>query len=513
MAHSLEVRVPFVDTELLRATAPLFARDPAPTKRDMARAPRTPLPAPVLNRSKTGFTVPIREWLLEQDREGNRGEVRTRPDAERGPRGWTKLVHARFHPGLSTKSIRVSRNLSQPFPRPIERGTVFANGDRNGDGSRLRSPTSYQPGVASPPHPRRILVFRIGQLGDTIISLPAMQAIRSQYPDAYLTLLCDRHPGKSYVLASDLLGGDALFDDFLSYPVREDLTVSRWWSIAPLFAAIRRGKYDAVAYLAPSERSPKQIERDHKFFQFAGVKYFMGMTNFVRLPEKIPGNPLPHLPSEANLLLNRIRADGIPVPQSEQVAADLRLGLSEKAEVAGWLGQLPSDDGRPWIGVAPGSKMPAKRWPEGRFRDTVARLVEEFGVWPVVFGGKEDAAIGQRLLAAWGGGYNAAGELSLRGAAAALRHCALLLTNDTGTMHLGAAVGVPCVAVFSSRAAPGLWDPLGRGHKVFRSQIECEGCGLIECERQNECLQRITVAQVLAACTTILGERVRVHAR
>jgi ADP-heptose:LPS heptosyltransferase len=280
--------------------------------------------------------------------------------------------------------------------------------------------------------------------------------------------------------------------------------------MAPVLAAIRRRKCDSLAYLAPSGRSPAQIRRDRRYFQLAGIRRFIGMTGFAALPEKVSGKPLPQVPSEADLLLDRLRADGIPVPSPGQSVADLRLGLSEGIEVAAWLGQLSSDKNRTWVGVAPGSKMPAKRWPEERFRDVVAQLVEEFDAWPVVFGGNEDAAMGDRLLSAWRCGYNAAGKLSLRGAAAALRHCVMLLSNDTGTMHLGAAMDVPCVAVFSSRAAPGLWDPLGRGHRVFRSQIECEGCGLVECsERKNECLRRITVGQVLAGCRSILKNKAK----
>jgi asparagine synthase (glutamine-hydrolysing) len=485
MEHSLEVRVPLVDVELLRAIAPLFARELRPTKRDMALTSRSSLPVSVLDRPKTGFQVPVRQWLMEanQKAEGSRQK-----SGERGLRGWARLVHARFISGTSCAALRVSSRASQP--------------------SSLRHPVSDHRPTPSESDPRHILVFRIGQLGDTIVSLPAMQAIRNRYPDARLTLLCDRHPGKSFVLASDLLGRSGLFDEFLSYPVHEDQNLSRPWSMAPVLAALRRRKFDAVVYLAPSLRSPAQINRDRKFFRLAGIRNFIGMTNFAALPEKISGKPLPQLPSEADLLLDRLRADGIPVSAPGQARADLRLGLSEETEVAGWLGRLPFDNNRLWIGVGPGSKMPAKRWPEERFHEVMAELIKEFDVWPVVFGGNEDAGLGDRLISAWGCGYNAAGALSLRGSAAALRHCALLLTNDTGTMHLAAVVGTRCVAVFSAREWPGMWFPYGAGHRVFRSDIECEGCQLVECiERKNECLNRITLEQVLAGCKDVLTQK------
>jgi ADP-heptose:LPS heptosyltransferase len=75
-------------------------------------------------------------------------------------------------------------------------------------------------------------------------------------------------------------------------------------------------------------------------------------------------------------------------------------------------------------------------------------------------------------------------------------------------MHLAAAAGTPCVAVFSARDWPGAWYPYGVEQRVFRTAIECEGCYLNECvARQNECLSRISVEQVLAGCEGLLENR------
>jgi heptosyltransferase-3 len=356
---------------------------------------------------------------------------------------------------------------------------------------------------------KRILVFRIGQLGDTIIALPAMRAIKSRFPNAHLALLSDSHPGESYVLASDLLCGSGLFNEFLSYRIQTN-RASRLWSMASLLAVIRAKRFDTLVYLAPTARSKAQINRDRRFFRLAGIRHFIGMKKFAALPRKIPGRAMERVKSEADLLLARLKADDIPVPAPGEARAQLRLGSTEETEVARWLSHLPSDDGRSWIGVGPGSKMPAKRWPEDRFREVVRKLIEESDIWPVIFGGAEDAKLGERLISAWGRGFNAAGALSLRGSAAALKRCLFLLTNDTGTMHLGAAMDVQCIALFSSRAPPGLWNPLGKNHVLFRSDIECEGCGLIEClEYRNECLNRISAADVLKACRAILSTSLR----
>ena len=358
--------------------------------------------------------------------------------------------------------------------------------------------------------PKRILVFRIGQLGDAIVALPAMWAVRNHFPKAQLTLLCDRHPHRDFVLAPDLLTGTGLFDEFLSYPAensRAGRFVRPFQSLRLLWT-LRQRAFDLLVYLAPSRRQPAQVKRDRRFFAAAGIKRFFGLRGFPEFPPRTAGRSLPSVPSEADLLLARMAADEIPVPPPGQGCFELNLGQAEEQQVQTWLRRLPSDGGRPWIGVGPGSKMAAKRWPAERFSKVVADSITAHDLWPVVFGGPADQALGDTLVRKWDRGYNAAGALALRPAAAALKRCRLYLGNDTGTMHLAAAVGVPCVAIFSAREVPGRWYPNGEGHRVFRSSIDCEGCGLVECiERRSQCLQHITTDAVLAACLDNLSRQ------
>jgi asparagine synthase (glutamine-hydrolysing) len=477
MAHSLEIRVPFVDVDLLRALAPLLASQNPPDKRDLADVPQSKLPAEILDRPKTGFSVPVREWLMHESRTS---KVESRSTTERGLRGWAKEVYGRF-PGSSwvEGTERHFRKSSLPLARRSRRAKKESS--------------------------RRILVFRIGQLGDTIVSLPAMWAVRRHFPNAHIALLSDRHPGKSYVLASDLLRGAGIFDEFLSYPVSEKGFMLRPGRMVTLLAAVRRRNFDTLVYLAPSNRKPEQIERDRRFFSLAGIKNFIGMRGFSALRPQKTGEPLEEVLPESELLLNRLAASELPVTSDNGHDMDLRLNENEEEQLSFWLGSLGSDGDRSWVAIGPGSKMPAKRWPPERFEQVVAELIREFDIWPVVFGGDEDRIVGDMLIRKWGRGYNAAGALGLRAAAAGLKRCTFFLGNDTGTMHMAAAVGVPCVAIFSSRDHPGRWYPRGEGHRVFRSQIECEGCGLVECiERQMECIKRISANEVLDACREVL---------
>ncbi len=468
MAHSLEIRVPLVDVKLLRDIAPLLVSSHPPGKRDMALSSHTLLPDAVMMRPKTGFVMPVREWLLQS--------FDPLAAKERGLRGWARYVHAEFAEasGATTSVLR-----------------------RKHVGRSRRSDRSEN---------SRIVVYRIGQLGDTIVALPAMWAVRENFPNAKLTLLCDQHPHTNYILASGLLRDAGIFDEFMAYPVGR-LGPGAPRRAAELLKQLRERKFDTLVYLAPSARSPARVRRDKWFFRAAGIRSVIGMTGFPTFHPKRSDAPLGALPRESELLLLRLRDSGLRV-SLQHPRFDLGLGEKELNEVNAWLAQQSQIDGdRRWVAVGPGSKMPAKQWPLENYDAVVRDLIGAFDIWPVVFGGPEDREIGDGLIERWGRGYNAAGALDVRAAGVALKRCELYLGNDTGTMHLAAAAGIRCVAIFSSRERPGLWYPAGPGNRVFRSQIDCEGCGLKVCVTRNvECLRRIDPAEVLNACAEVLRQ-------
>ncbi|MEY2545171.1 MAG: hypothetical protein QOG48_288 [Verrucomicrobiota bacterium] len=534
MGHSLEIRVPFVDVDLLRSIAPLLASENAPSKRNMAAA-ASPLVTPeLLERPKTGFQIPVREWLMTDVQPATIHAQRH--GGMRGLRGWAKHVYRHF-PGHQLRPETAGRRKIGDRILKIEEETTHNGEQITGHSPSLRA--SHLPIGQSA---KRILVFRIGQLGDTLVSLPAMQVVRQNFPDAHIALLSDRHPGRSYVLAPDLLRGAGIFDEFISYPVSDAGEVLRGTRMLALLTKLRRKHLDTLVYLAPSNRWPEQIARDRRFFSLAGIKNFIGMEAFATLEPKRDGEPLREVPRESELLLRRLAASGLTVvagnrhsgsesparsvgsaadtaastaaisaSQRLSVSAfgtDLGLGPEDERPFHDWLGERGPDGGRMWVAVGPGSKMPAKRWPLLRFEEVIVDLIEEFDIWPVVFGGSEDAVIGDWLLNKWGRGYNAAGSLGIRPSLVALQKCALFLGNDTGTMHMAAAVGLPCVAIFSARERPGLWYPDGEGHRIFRSTIECEGCALVECiERGNACLKMISTNEITQACRELLARK------
>ena len=115
---------------------------------------------------------------------------------------------------------------------------------------------------------------------------------------------------------------------------------------------------------------------------------------------------------------------------------------------------------------------------------------------------------GDELCHEWvGPTLNLAGKLTPRESAAVLERARLFIGHDSGPMHLAAALGTPCVAIFSARNKPGVWFPRGDGHKIIYHQTECYGCGLTVCEKYGaKCIGSVTVEEVEAGVDDLLGK-------
>ncbi|MFN2412833.1 MAG: glycosyltransferase family 9 protein [Pyrinomonadaceae bacterium] len=348
---------------------------------------------------------------------------------------------------------------------------------------------------------RRILVFRAGHLGDTVIALPAFWAIRNAFPRAWITLLSNSDPyNPHYVLARNVLPEYGLFDDYLSY--RNLLAGFRGMlEYGRLAVKLRFLNFDSVFYLMTRGRTPEQIDRDVRFFKLCGISNVLCADHAREnlLPAQFL-RPAPLIESESDFLLACLASERITVRDNLDFLA---LSAAERARAADFLEPVLNPN-RPVVAVGPGSKWESKIWDEERYARVVDALIQTYNAIPVIFGGPEDEEKGNRLLARWRCGWNAAGALNVREAAAALEKCAFYLGNDTGTMHLAAAVGTRCVAIFAAVDWPGRWYPRGSGHKVFRRSVECEGCHSTVCLTDRRCLNQISENEVLDACVGIL---------
>ena len=207
------------------------------------------------------------------------------------------------------------------------------------------------------------------------------------------------------------------------------------------------------------------------------------------IPEREKPGPVEH---HAIRYLRIAKAIGAQIDDRMDVLPHVQISADEKPRV--------SNDGATKIGLCPGAEYgPAKRWLPERFIETAQSVSQNQNVHWIIFGTANDAAVSETIAKALGEKCtNRAGKTSIEELIAELRECRLLLTNDTGTMHLATLLGVPVVAVFGS-TEPRLTGPLGNGNVVLRHQVECSPCFLRECPIDFRCMKAVTTDEVVSA--------------
>lgn len=201
-----------------------------------------------------------------------------------------------------------------------------------------------------------------------------------------------------------------------------------------------------------------------------------------------------HVTEEFLEIVGALGAPGVdPIP---------RLAVSrEAAEAAGRL--LPNGGRGVRLGVVPGAAFgPAKRWPPERFAD-LARRFE--GAEIVLFGSAEDRSLVEEIAGVVPSrAVILAGRTSPPVLAGCLAKCSLVVGNDTGPIHLAAAVGTPVVAIFGS-TNPAWTGPRGELHRTVQIPVECAPCYLRNCDRGYACLRGISTEDVWRACQDLMG--------
>lgn len=278
-------------------------------------------------------------------------------------------------------------------------------------------------------NPFRILVIRLGALGDFVQSFPAFSAIRHEHPAAEITLLTTT-PFVALAKASPW------FDKIETNvrPGRADLAG---------FCKLRRQLrgFDMIYDLQTSSRSSR-------YFRFAGQKNWSGIAPGCRFPHANPFRNEMHTRSRQR---DQLRMAGFAdVPDAE----------------TGWLeGPLPKDipADRPLAVLVPGAAphRPAKRWPVTSFGE-IARILVKKGFQPIVAGGNGDRPLGAEIKRLCPETIDLTGHTDLLELAALLGHSQLAIGNDTGPMHLAAMLGSRSVVLFSAESDPTLTAPLGR---------------------------------------------------
>lgn len=319
--------------------------------------------------------------------------------------------------------------------------------------------------------PFNVIIRSPNWLGDACMAFPAVRALRQGRPDLRLTVF-------TQAKLADLWRSLGIIDDIVTKEGKEGL-----FSVARRIK--QRAHYDVGIFFTNSTRSTLE-------FWLAGIPRLVGFKGSLRArllsqitPEQKPGTPPEH---QALKCLRLARHCGANTEDPAIFAT----------------GTPVVTDGVVRVGICAGAEYgPAKRWALERFAE-VANAVPQVE-W-VLVGAPGEKEMGERLSSMITGRHqNLVGKTSLTELIQRLRQCSLLVTNDTGTMHLAAAIGVPTVSIFGS-TEPVLTGPVGPQHTVVRHHVPCSPCFKRECPFGHyECMTKITPERVVQTVRRKLG--------
>lgn len=329
----------------------------------------------------------------------------------------------------------------------------------------------------------KILVRATNWIGDAVMSIPALQAIRQRWPESEITILA-----RPWV--AELYRGQ----DFVNHIVALTARSGNPIAIEQAAESLRAEEYDCAVLLQNA-------------FSAAWLAWRAG------IPERI---------GYARNGRNSLLTTAIPVPKRGEIGAHEFYYYLALLQRAGWLESIPQVgqislqvstaasqaaearlenaglvSGKRRVAIAPGAAYgSAKCWPAERFAAVGDALVEAFGVDVVLFGATSEIDICRQIMGRMRHqAVNLAGQTSIGELAALFSKCHLFVGNDSGAMHVAAAVGVPVVAVFGSTDPEGT-APVTARRAIVQHKVACSPCFLRECPIDHRCMERVLVEEV-----------------
>lgn len=358
---------------------------------------------------------------------------------------------------------------------------------------------------------QRILAIRLDNLGDVLVTTPALHAIKSSLPQAALTLLASATGAQAARLNPDLA-------DVIVY---------------------------AAPWMDPWHKLPQQSQREQEMIATLRERQFDGaiiFTSFRQSPlpaaylcylADIPLRVAASIDGPGSLLTTRHRHPERMLHEVERgldlVAAlglstnehDLVLRVPDTAHqaIGAFLHARHISRQHPLVVVHAGCSMPARTYPWEMYAEVVDILVEQLEATVLLTGSGDEQELNERILtrvepATLRSVYNVANVLTFPELCALLQTADVAITNNTGPMHIAAAVKTPVVALFALTNPPEQWGPWHVPHRLLNVDVPCRICYSRVCPFSQECLRLVTPTQVVEAAAELLAHvgKEQVHA-
>jgi len=337
----------------------------------------------------------------------------------------------------------------------------------------------------------RVLIRGTNWIGDVVMTLPAVAAVRNTWPRARITVLAKPWVAEIYRLSPDV-------DEVIVFeePGRHDGIGGR----LRLAKELRGIDFDC-AILLQNAVEAAIIAR------LAGIPLRAGYNSDGRgvlLTHSVGRTQAIRRVHQIDYYLEMVRTLGC-IPAGRDVR--IRPGKDYEEIAERLCGEFGIEGSRPWIGIAPGAAYgPAKRWFPCRFAAVVDRLGAESGAQVILFGSDGDR---ESTAAVWRSAryplIDIAGKTNLKEAISLISRCTLFISNDSGLMHVSGAMGIPTVAIFGS-TNPVTTSPVGEKCLVIHHEVPCGPCLKPVCPTDFRCMEVISVEEVCSAARKLLDD-------
>jgi ADP-heptose:LPS heptosyltransferase len=320
---------------------------------------------------------------------------------------------------------------------------------------------------------KKILIFRTGSIGDGICALPAINSIRKNFPEAEIDILTNAG-------AESLISLGALIDSSIVNEVIDYLGLEK----KQLIEKLKKKQYELFIQLPQYEANLFRQIRDILFAKFIGTEWAFGWhiaaTWFLAKWQA----RLITFVNERDRLLKILEKNGL---KSYGLVYPLGIDDEMKSKVQESINDKGIKEKVNNVGMVVGAKRPQNRWPIEYFKEVADYLLgQKKNI--LLFGAQEDFELAEQIKGE--NVFNFCGKLTPLETAEIMKHCRLVISNDTGPMHLAYAVGTPLITIFSSRDYPGKWFPPLSSISLRSDITLCYDC-FENCQRNNECMKNI----------------------
>jgi lipopolysaccharide heptosyltransferase II len=342
-------------------------------------------------------------------------------------------------------------------------------------------------------HPPRILVTRTDRIGDLVLSTPVFGQLRKKFPDAWIA-------GLTFPENRGVIEGNPFLDECLFYD--KSGSERGGWATLQFSRKLRQKKFDVILHLHATNRM-------HLVGWLAGIPVRIGWRRkcawaLTHSREDIKKEGKKH---EAEYNFDLLEFLGVEPPDFPEVFFPLppkaEMSLAELLRHHG----IP-DTGGPRVILNPSASCPSKRWPAERFADLAALLRETYGAVLMMIGSRRDRCFNERVAGLCRVPlYDFSGRLSLPMLGWLLKKSALLISNDSGPVHIASAVGTPVISIFGrkqSGLSPVRWRPLGKKSQVVWKDIGCVVCLAHRCQINFLCLEAVSAEEVFGVAGRFL---------